>query len=83
MENLEDIIKQNIDLISTIILSKPTGKYKKIKLLPKIIKNELIWQAEQYTQNQVFHNNLNLEQMVEFCKQNFKVLYFNCGRILE
>lgn len=72
MENLEDIIKQNIDLISTIILSKPTGKYKKIKLLPKIIKNELIWQAEQYTQNQVFHNNLNLEQMVEFCKQNFK-----------
>lgn len=43
MENLEDIIKQNIDLISTIILSKPTGKYKKIKLLPKIIKNELIW----------------------------------------
>lgn len=59
LQNLQGIIKITLSDTSTY-------QYKKIIIRPIIIKGQSLWQIEQYTENKVFHTNVNEKQMSEF-----------------
>ena len=50
-----------------IIISNPKGKKEisKVKIRPIIIKEELLFQLSEWSNNQIFHKNLDKNQMVE------------------
>ena len=61
-ELIQEILNQNID---KIIISNPKSKdleYKKIVIQSILLKDNLIYQFEKYTQKQVFHDNCNLDE---------------------
>lgn len=69
METLRDILKKsfNIDFISAII-SNPREKdgTTKIKIRPLKKKGQLLFQCEEYRNNQAFHKNLEPDEAAEY-----------------
>ena len=74
---VEEILNENID---KIILSNPSAKtneFKKIIVKQIMMKDELYYQFEKFTQKQAFHENIPREQAVEkiiFYMSDFKQL---------
>ena len=61
MKRLEEVLNAVLNWkLSDMTLSnrKSAGEILKIKIRPVIIKDQLIFQAAQYTKTQVFHKNI-------------------------
>ncbi len=57
------------DRPSRIIISnrRASGQeYEKIVISPKLIKNDIIYQAEQFTKTQVFHRNISIDEIIPY-----------------
>lgn len=68
MEQWKSVIEQYLDeKLVQIIMSNPRVKdgSKKIQLRPLLLKGQLIFQASEYKNNQVFHHNLKAEEVPE------------------
>ena len=69
MKQLEDVLEEALNWeLADLTLSSPkkAGDIQKIKVRPVIIKDRLIFQAAQYTKTQVFHKNIEEDQMKEW-----------------
>jgi len=64
-----------------IILSNPTGALYEDKLLKRIeiLSNTKMFQASLYTQKQVFHKNLELDDIESFVVQFFGTVFTQCN----
>lgn len=72
MEQWKTIIEKYLDeRLVQIILSNPRTKdgSKKIQIRPMLLKGQLIFQASEYKNNQVFHHNLAGEEVPAFVGQ--------------
>lgn len=72
MEQWKTIIEKYLDeRLVQIILSNPRTKdgSKKIQIRPMLLKGQLIFQASEYKNNQVFHHNLTGEEVPAFVGQ--------------
>lgn len=68
MEQLRTTIETYLDeKLVQMILSNPRNKdgAKKIQIRPMLLKGQLVFQASEYKNNQVFHHNLTKEQVGE------------------
>lgn len=65
--------------LERIILSNPRTKdgFLKLILRPLILQGELKFQAEEFTQKQAFHKNLDAAGAAEYLKGQFETLYRN------
>ena len=74
VEHLKSILEQilNIDFLDGII-SNSTNKEElsKIKLRPVLLKEKLLFQVTKYCGKQVFHENLEKEQLIEAFEEWF------------
>ena len=86
MKHLEEVLEEVLNWeLSDMTLSnrKASGEIQKIKVRPVIIKDQLIFQAAQYTKTQVFHKNIE-ETQVKTWVQNlieneFKQTQIRCS----
>ena len=86
MKHLEEVLEEVLNWeLSDMTLSnrKASGEIQKIKVRPVIIKDQLIFQAAQYTKTQVFHKNIE-ETQVKAWVQNlieneFKQTQIRCS----
>ncbi len=68
MEQWKEIIEKYLnDKLVQIILSNPRGKdgVKKIQIRPMLLKGQLVFQASEYKNNQVFHHNMDAQEVPE------------------
>lgn len=68
MEQWKSITEQYLDdKLVQIILSNPRVKdgSKKVQIRPMLLKGQLVFQASEYKNNQVFHHNLTREELPE------------------
>ena len=73
-ELLENILDDN--LLQIMVSGKKSNVViNKIKLKPLLIKNEIQFQAAEYTDKQVFHKNLNREQAVFYILEKMEMDY--------
>ena len=71
MKQLEDVLDEvlNFGLVDmTLSGRKKSGEIQKIRMRPVILKDELVYQAAQYTKTQVFHKNIGEEEIREWLK---------------
>ena len=86
MKHLEEVLEEVLNWeLSDMTLSnrKASGDIQKIKVRPVIIKDQLVFQAAQYTKTQVFHKNIE-ETQVKAWVQNlieneFKQTQIRCS----
>lgn len=67
MEAFLSLVKENlnIDLVSiTISNPRKAGDIIKVKIRPVLIREELVFQSEAFTKKQVFHKNMNFEEVL-------------------
>lgn len=72
MEQFLALIEENlnIDLVSIIISnSRQAGEVLKIKIRPVLIREQLYYQVESFTQKQVFHKNLEKDELMDAIKE--------------
>lgn len=78
MENLRRVLEESLDIeFISAVLSNPRDKEgaTKMKVRPMMVKEELVFQCEEFKNNQAFHRNLNAEEAVPYLEeqmQNFK-----------
>lgn len=83
METLRDILKKHFhtDFASAVISSpREKGGTTKIKIRPIKKKDTLLFQCEEYRNNQAFHQNLNEDEAIEYVEnqmQMFKQMQFD------
>lgn len=61
-----------------IVLSNPIDKvniYRKIVLSQILLKDNVVYQAELFTQKQVFHENVEIKQMADYVIEKFSLSY--------
>ena len=75
METLREVLKKslNIDFISAVI-SSPRQKdgTVKIKIRPVLVKEELLFQCEEFRNNQAFHHNLTDVQAADYIEKQME-----------
>ena len=72
MKHFEEILDAvlNWELLDmTLSHRKNSGDIQKIKVRPVIIKDKLVFQAAQYTKTQVFHKNIEEDEMREWLSE--------------
>ena len=86
MKRLEEVLERVLTWeLSDMTLSnrKCAGDILKIKIRPVILKDQLVFQAAQYTKTQVFHKNIEEKQMGEWVKDlienEFKQTQIRCS----
>lgn len=86
MEQLRECLKEslNIDFISAVI-SGPREKSgnQKVRIRPVLKGKELVFQCEEYRNNQAFHRNLTAEETAEYVEQTlpgFKQMQMETGK---
>ena len=75
MQQLEEVLDKvlNFELVDmTISGRKKQGEIQKIKIRPVILKDELVYQAAQYTKTQVFHKNIGEDAMREWLTERIQ-----------
>lgn len=66
-QNIIEIFSNNLNIeLIDIILSNPpaNSELKKIKIRPLLLKNNLVFQASEFRNNQVFHSNYTKEELL-------------------
>ena len=86
MKHLEEVLEEVLNWeLSDMTLSnrKVSGEIQKIKIRPVIIKDQLVFQAAQYTKTQVFHKNIEETQIKswiqELIENEFKQTQIRCA----
>lgn len=75
MKHFEEILDTvlNWELLDmTLSHRKNSGDIQKIKVRPVIIKDKLVFQAAQYTKTQVFHKNIEEDEMREWLSERIR-----------
>ena len=68
---LEDL-KQNEQIVNKLILSDSVDDVKKIIAKPIRLKQQVKWQIEKYVGTQVFHSNVEFNELLKLNYENFK-----------
>lgn len=65
--------------LKQMILSNPRRRdgFVKLILRPLILRGDLMFQAEEFTEKQAFHRNMDARQAGEYLKEQLRVLYRN------
>ena len=86
MKRLEEVLNGVLNWeLSDMTLSnrKTAGDILKIKIRPVIIKDQLIYQAAQYTKTQVFHKNIEEHEasawILDLIENEFKQTQIRCA----
>ena len=86
MKKLEEVLQSvlNWELVDmTLSNRKYAGDIQKIKIRPVIIKDQLLFQAAQYTKTQVFHKNIEEGQIqtwvMDLIRNEFKQTHIQTG----
>lgn len=86
MKHLEEVLEEVLNWeLSDMTLSnrKVSGDIQKIKVRPVIIKDQLVFQAAQYTKTQVFHKNIEEDQVKtwvqDLIENEFKQTQIRCS----
>ena len=86
MKKLEEVLQSvlNWELVDmTLSNRKYAGDIQKIKIRPVIIKDQLLFQAAQYTKTQVFHKNIEEGQIqtwvMDLISNEFKQTHVQSG----
>lgn len=72
MKNIIIDIEENIERLNKIILSDSLCEYKKIIARPIALKSGVKWQVERFKGTQVFHENIEADDLVKLDFNNFK-----------
>lgn len=75
MENLKSVLKEslNIEFISAVISNpREKGGIVKIKVRPLLKKEQLLFQCEEFKNNQAFHRNLNAEEAAFYLEEKMQ-----------
>lgn len=75
-QEILNVLEENLNLdLMEIIISNSSNKDKmsKIKIRPIMLKNRLVFQIESFVGKQVFHNNVNKEELISKCKEWFSI----------
>lgn len=75
MKQLEEILDAvlNWELLDmTLSNRKNAGDIQKIKIRPVIIKDNLVFQAAQYTKTQVFHKNIAEDEIQDWVLERIR-----------
>lgn len=74
---LDEILTEDLEQITISGPKKKIGDgdehaVRKVRIHPVLIKNQLLFQEEQYTKKQVFHNNLSKDRVIEEIMEKMK-----------
>lgn len=75
MEELRNVLKEslNIEFISAVISNpREKGDVTKIKIRPVKKKDQLLFQCEEFKNNQAFHRNLEVEDAVSYLEEQMQ-----------
>ena len=77
-------IEQNAESIRLLTFSKPVQKdsFVRIRIRPFLSGGKKVFQAEQFTQKQAFHKNMDFTELVNFAKteqDNYKSVVIKTG----
>ena len=75
MEELRNVLKEslNIEFISAVISNpREKGAVTKIKIRPVKKKDQLLFQCEEFKNNQAFHRNLEVEDAVSYLEEQMQ-----------
>lgn len=72
MNKIIDDIKQNEERIIKLILSDSLCDIKKVVVRPILLKGKQVFQMEKFIGTQVFHENVNIDKVLELEFNNFK-----------
>ncbi len=82
-ESLASVLQEFItDQLKQMIISNPKEKAKvqKIKIRPVKLKDEIYFQAEEFTKTQAFHKNLTLTEVISYIEEQL-VKHFKQGTL--